>query len=58
MKIGSSAKVYYSYFVSSNAGVDQSLENEIYIIIWILRKIDTEMTRYRWCELCEENGDK
>ena len=39
MKIGSSAKVYYSYFVSSNAGVDQSLENEIYIIIWLLQKL-------------------
>ena len=39
MEAGSAAKFDYDYIVFSNAGVDQNLENELYIILFLPRKL-------------------
>ena len=31
------------------------MSNELYLILWLLQKIVTEITRYHWFEICDKN---
>ena len=34
------------------------LEMKLYVIIWLFPKKMTEITKYHWFEMCENNNDK
>ena len=54
MKVGSLAKVYYSYLLLSNAGVDQSLKWSLYNSS-TASNVLIEMTRYDWLSIVKND---